>query len=137
MDGRVAVVTGAGNGLGRSYALLLAKQGAKVVVNDPGAALNGAGNSEAAADRVVAEIREAGGDAVANYESVASADGAKRLMDAAIARYGRIDALINNAGILRDKSFMKMPLEDFELVLQVHLLGSAATRQPRWGCSDS
>lgn len=119
-DGRVAIVTGAGAGLGRSYALELATRGAKVVVNDPGMLPDG--SSRAAA--VTQEILDAGGDAIADCESVGSRDAAARITTAAMKRFGRIDILINNAGILRDKSFLKMDLDDFDLVLQVHLLGA-------------
>lgn len=132
MQGRVAIVTGAGNGLGREHALLLAREGAKVVVNDLGGAVNGAGGDSAAADQVVREIRAAGGEAVPNYDSVASPEGAQRLIDTAVKHFGRVDALVNNAGILRDKSFVKMALEDFEAVLRVHLLGSVYCTKAVW-----
>jgi len=132
MQGRVAVVTGAGNGLGREHALLLAREGARVVVNDPGGSVNGAGGDNAAADKVVAQIKAAGGNAVANYDSVATPEGAQRLIDTAVKSFGRIDALINNAGILRDKSFAKMALEDFEAVLRIHLLGSTYCTKAAW-----
>jgi NAD(P)-dependent dehydrogenase (short-subunit alcohol dehydrogenase family) len=132
MQGRVAVVTGAGNGLGREHALLLAREGARVVVNDPGGSVNGAGGDSAAADKVVAQIKAAGGNAVANYDSVATPEGAQRLIDTAVKSFGRVDALINNAGILRDKSFAKMALEDFEAVLRIHLLGSTYCTKAAW-----
>jgi NAD(P)-dependent dehydrogenase (short-subunit alcohol dehydrogenase family) len=132
MQDRVAVVTGAGNGLGREHALLLAREGARVVVNDPGGSVNGAGGDNAAADKVVAQIKAAGGNAVANYDSVATPEGAQRLIDTAVKSFGRIDALINNAGILRDKSFAKMALEDFEAVLRIHLLGSTYCTKAAW-----
>ena len=119
-DQRVAVVTGAGAGLGRSYALDLASRGAKVVVNDPGLSPDGSSRAVKVAD----EICQMGGQAVANCESVADRDAAPKIVDAAINHFGRLDILINNAGILRDKSFLKMPLDDFEEVLRVHLLGS-------------
>jgi len=128
-DGRVAVVTGAGGGLGRAHALLLAARGAQVVVNDLGGTLNGSGGDDAAANRVVAEIRAAGGQAVANHDSVASPEGARRLVQQAVDEYGRLDVLINNAGILRDKSLAKMAPGDFEAVIAVHLLGSAYCSQ--------
>jgi NAD(P)-dependent dehydrogenase (short-subunit alcohol dehydrogenase family) len=132
MKNRVAVVTGAGNGLGREHALLLAREGASVVVNDLGGTVNGAGGDSAAADQVVNEIRAAGGSAVASYDSVATPEGAQGLINTAIKSFGRIDALINNAGILRDKSFVKMALEDFEAVLRVHLLGSTYCTKAAW-----
>src|SRR3974390_2290947 len=132
MKDRVAVVTGAGNGLGREHALLLAQEGAKVVVNDLGGAVNGNGSDNAAADKVVAEIRAAGGEAVPNYDSVATPEGAQRLIETAVKAFGRVDALINNAGILRDKSFAKMAIEDFEAVLKVHLLGSVYCTKAAW-----
>ena len=132
MQDRVAVVTGAGNGLGREHALLLAREGASVVVNDLGGTVNGVGGDGAAADQVVREIRAAGGKAVANHDSVATPEGAQNLIETAIKNFGRIDALINNAGILRDKSFVKMALEDFEAVLRVHLLGSTYCTKAAW-----
>src|SRR5581483_5506511 len=119
-DNRVAIITGAGGGLGRSHALLLAARGAKVVVNDPGGSVDGKGGDNSAADKVVAEIKAAGGQAVASYDSVASMAGAQNIIDTAVKAFGGLDILVNNAGILRDKSFIKMPIEDFELVMQVH-----------------
>jgi len=124
-DNRVAIVTGAGNGLGRSHALLLAARGASVVVNDPGGARDGKGGDHAAADKVVAEIKAAGGNAVPNYDSVAERDSAANIVKTAVDAFGTIDIVVNNAGILRDKSFHNMSLDDFEFVLKVHLLGSA------------
>jgi NAD(P)-dependent dehydrogenase (short-subunit alcohol dehydrogenase family) len=124
-DNRVAIVTGAGNGLGRSHALLLAARGASVVVNDPGGARDGKGGDHAAADKVVAEIKAAGGKAVANYDSVAERDSAANIVKTAVDAFGTVDIVVNNAGILRDKSFHNMSLDDFEFVLKVHLLGSA------------
>ena len=123
-DDRVAIVTGAGAGLGRSHALLLARRGARVVVNDPGGAVDGRGSAQAAADKVVAEIKAQGGQAVANYNSVADRAGAAHIVTTAMDTWGRLDILVNNAGILRDKSFHNMPLEDFEDVVQVHLMGT-------------
>ncbi|MCZ6839999.1 MAG: SDR family NAD(P)-dependent oxidoreductase, partial [Alphaproteobacteria bacterium] len=123
-DNRVAIVTGAGHGLGRCYALALAARGAKVVVNDIGGAIDGSGGSQAPAESVVAEITAAGGKAVANYDSVADRAGAANIVQAAVDTFGTVDILINNAGIVRDKSFHKMDLDDFEFVLRVHLLGS-------------
>src|SRR5262249_33904314 len=123
-DGRVAVVTGAGGGLGRCHALELAARGAKVVVNDLGSAMDGTGGSSEAAVRVVDEIKAAGGQAIANGGSVSDVQGARSMIQDAMKAWGRIDILINNAGILRDKSFTKMTIEDFRAVLEVHLLGS-------------
>ncbi|MBX3454606.1 SDR family oxidoreductase [Ferrovibrio sp.] len=131
-SGRVAIVTGAGSGLGRSHALLLASRGAKLVINDLGGAVDGRGGSATAADAVVAEIKAAGGEAVANHDSVSDPAGAARIVQAALDAWGRVDILVNNAGILRDKSFAKMPLEDFDAVLAVHLLGSAYVTHAAW-----
>ena len=128
-DNRVAIVTGAGNGLGRSHALLLASRGAKVVVNDLGGAHTGGGASSAAADKVVAEIKAAGGEAVANHDSVE--DGAK-IVQAALDTWKRIDIIVNNAGILRDTSFQKMSQDDWDLIYRVHVLGSFRVTQAAW-----
>ncbi len=128
-DGRVVVVTGAGQGLGRTYALLFAGRGAKVVVNDLGGAATGGGRSSAAADKVVEEIRAAGGTAVANYDSVE--EGAK-IVQTALDAFGRIDVVINNAGILRDTSFPKMTRDDWDLIRRVHLDGAFAVTQAAW-----
>jgi 3-hydroxyacyl-CoA dehydrogenase/3a,7a,12a-trihydroxy-5b-cholest-24-enoyl-CoA hydratase len=128
-DGRCAIVTGAGGGLGRSHALLLASRGAKVVVNDLGGSFTGEGQSSSAADRVVAEIKEAGGEAVANYDSVEDGD---RIVKAAIDAFGRVDILINNAGILRDVSFQKMTQADWDLVYKVHVLGTFRVTHAAW-----
>ena len=124
-DGRVAIITGAGGGLGRAHALLLASRGAAVVVNDLGGSVAGAGGDDAAARHVVAEIESGGGRALANFEDIATPEGAQRLIDSATKAFGRIDVLINNAGILRDKTLVKQDPADFEAVLRVHLLGSA------------
>lgn len=123
-DGRVAVVTGAGGGLGRTYALELARRGARVVVNDLGGSVDGTGSSEKAADVVVGEITEAGGEAVSNYDSVSSEEGGAAIIQTALDAYGTLDVVINNAGILRDKSFAKMGLDDVNAVLDVHLRGA-------------
>lgn len=123
-DDRVVVITGAGGGLGRSYALDLARRGARLCVNDLGGAADGTGSSEAPARSVVEEIEAAGGEVIANYDDVSQADGANNLIRQTLDRFGTIDALVCNAGILRDKTFLKMPVEDFELVLRVHLLGT-------------
>jgi NAD(P)-dependent dehydrogenase (short-subunit alcohol dehydrogenase family) len=131
-DNRVAIVTGAGNGLGRAHALLLASRGAKVVVNDPGGARDGRGDSHAAADKVVAEIKAAGGQAVANYDSVADKAGAKNIVQTAVDAFGTVDIVVNNAGILRDKSFPNMTMEDFDFVVQVHFLGTAYVTHAAW-----
>jgi NAD(P)-dependent dehydrogenase (short-subunit alcohol dehydrogenase family) len=131
-DNRVAIVTGAGNGLGRAHALLLASRGAKVVVNDPGGARDGRGGDHAAADKVVAEIKAAGGQAVPNYDSVADKAGAKNIVQSAVDAFGTLDIVVNNAGILRDKSFPNMTMEDFDFVVQVHFLGSAYVTHAAW-----
>ncbi len=129
-DGRVAIVTGAGAGLGRTYALSLAARGAKVVVNDLGGARDGSGSSTSAADMVVKEIKKAGGQAVANYDSVATVEGGENIVKTAVDTFGKIDIVINNAGILRDKSFVKMTEEEWDLVLAVHLKGAYCVTQP-------
>ena len=128
---RVAIVTGAGGGLGRAYALELARRGAKVVVNDLGGARDGSGRSDAAA-MVVAEIEAAGGTAIANGASVTDEGQVEAMVREARERWGRIDILINNAGILRDKSFSKMSIEDFRAVVDVHLIGSAVCTKAVW-----
>ncbi len=130
-DNRVAIVTGAGGGLGRAYALELAKRGAKVVVNDLGSGRDGSGASDAAA-RVVAEIEAAGGTALANGASVTDEAQVAAMVAEAHDRFGRIDILINNAGILRDKSFAKMEMADFRTVVDVHLTGSAICTKAVW-----
>ncbi len=123
-DGRVAVVTGAGGGLGRAYALLLASRGAKVVVNDLGGSFDGTGSDATPAQQVVDEIKSNGGEAVANYDSVSEWEGAQSIIQTAIDSYGKLDILINNAGILRDKSMMKMEEEDYKKVMAVHMDGT-------------
>ena len=128
---RVAVVTGAGGGLGRAHALALAQRGAKVVVNDFGRPA-ASGDKASAAEAVVAEIREAGGEALANHASVTDEAGIAALVQETMAAWGRIDILVNNAGILRDKSFAKMDLADFRQVVDVHLMGAAICSQAVW-----
>ncbi|QRR33999.1 SDR family NAD(P)-dependent oxidoreductase [Hydrogenophaga sp. YM1] len=132
LEGRVAIVTGAGGGLGREHALLLARLGAKVVVNDPGGSVAGTGDDRRVAQMVVDEIRAAGGEAVANLDSVAEFSAAQRIVQTAMDTYGRLDILVNNAGILRDKTFAKMEVEDFELVLKVHLMGTVYCTKAAW-----
>src|SRR4051812_24178865 len=107
LDGKVAIVTGAGGGIGRAEAMLFAKEGAKVVVNDLGGARDGSGSSDSAASKVVAEIKAAGGEAVPNFDNVATLEGATKIIDTAVKAFGRLDTLVNNAGILRDKSLLK------------------------------
>ena len=131
-DNRVAIVTGAGNGLGRAHALLLASRGAKVVVNDPGGAVDGKGGGHAAADKVVDEIKSAGGQAVANYDSVAEAASAANIVKTAVDAFGTVDIVVNNAGVLRDKTFHNMTVEDFDFVVKVHFLGTAYVTHAAW-----
>lgn len=131
-DDQVAIVTGAGNGLGKCHALELASRGAKVVVNDLGGARDGSGGSLSPAQSVVEEIKAAGGDALANGANVANPDDCTALVEQTLAEWGRIDILINNAGILRDKSFGKMSFEDWECVVDVHLNGSANCTLAVW-----
>jgi NAD(P)-dependent dehydrogenase (short-subunit alcohol dehydrogenase family) len=131
-EGRVAIVTGAGNGLGRSHALALAERGAKVVVNDLGGARDGTGASSDAAMEVVSMIEAAGGEAFAHGANVANFDEVQDMVGQAMERWGRVDILINNAGILRDKSFSKMDLADFKLVMDVHLMGSVNCSKAVW-----
>jgi NAD(P)-dependent dehydrogenase (short-subunit alcohol dehydrogenase family) len=129
-DDRVGVVTGGGRGLGRSYALLLASQGAKVVVNDPGGSIAGDGTDATAAEAVVREITAAGGDAVASTESVATPEGGQAIIDTALQRYGRIDILVHNAGNVRRAPLKEMSYDDFEAVLDVHLRGAFHVVRP-------
>ena len=129
-DGRIAVVTGAGGGLGRGYALELARRGARVVVNDLGGAVDGSGSSKQAADVVVDEIVDGGGEAVANYDSVSTRDGGAAIVQTALDTYGTVDIVVNNAGILRDKSFANMTLDEVEAVIDVHLKGAFYVSHP-------
>lgn len=129
-DGRVAVITGAGRGLGRSYAHLLAAQGCKVVVNDPGVSMAGEGTGENPADQVVREIREAGGEAIANTDSVATEEGGKAIVQSAIDEWGRIDILIHNAGNVRYGSLKEISHEDFKAVVDVHFMGAFNVVRP-------
>lgn len=131
-DNQVAIVTGAGNGLGRSHALALAGRGAKVVVNDLGAALDGRGGSSKAAQEVVRLIKERGGDAIANGANVALFAEVEQMVAQAMEAWGRVDILVNNAGILRDKTFAKMDLKDFDMVMDVHLKGSVNCTKAVW-----
>ena len=129
---KVAIVTGAGGGLGRCHALQFAERGAKVIVNDLGGSVDGSGGSSEAADKVVEEIKTMGGDAISNGSSVTDKAGVKKLVDDAMAAYGRIDILVNNAGVLRDKSFAKVTLDDFEFVVDVHMMGSVYCTKAVW-----
>jgi NAD(P)-dependent dehydrogenase (short-subunit alcohol dehydrogenase family) len=130
--GKVAIVTGAGGGLGRTHALELAKRGAKVVVNDLGGSVDGSGGSSEAANKVVAEIKAAGGEAISNGSSVTDETGVQNLVKQTMDAFGRIDILVNNAGILRDKSFKKMEVQDARVVLEVHLMGSFICTKYVW-----
>ena len=131
-DGKVAIVTGAGGGLGRQHALELARRGAKVVVNDLGGAVDGSGGSSEAAGKVVEEIKALGGEALANGSSVTDDAGVAHMIKQAMDAWGRIDILIANAGVLRDKSFSKMEISDFQFVLDVHLMGSVKPTKACW-----
>jgi NAD(P)-dependent dehydrogenase (short-subunit alcohol dehydrogenase family) len=131
-DGKVAIVTGAGGGLGRQHALELARRGAKVVVNDLGGSMDGSGGSSEAAQRVVEEITSGGGEALANGSSVTDDAGVALMVKQAMDAWGRIDILIANAGVLRDKSFSKMDIPDFDFVLDVHLLGTVKPAKAVW-----
>jgi NAD(P)-dependent dehydrogenase (short-subunit alcohol dehydrogenase family) len=131
-DGRVAIVTGAGGGLGRCHALELARRGASVVVNDLGGAVDGTGGSSTAAEAVVAEIEKAGGEAVPNADSVATAEGGRAIVQTALDAFGRVDVIVNNAGILRDASFKNMAPDMADAVLDVHLRGAFNVTRPAW-----
>ncbi|RJP74642.1 MAG: SDR family NAD(P)-dependent oxidoreductase [Candidatus Abyssobacteria bacterium SURF_17] len=130
LDGKVAIVTGSGGGIGRCHALALAKEGAKIVVNDVGGDRSGSGGGKGMADHVVDEIKAAGGQAVANYDSVTSMEGGKNIVKTAIDAFGRLDILVNNAGILRDKTLLKMEENMWDAVIAVHLKGTFACTQP-------
>src|SRR6185312_12695351 len=129
LDGKVAIVTGAGGGIGRSHALLFAREGAKVVVNDLGGPRDGSGADESAAEKVVGEIRAAGGQAAANHDNVATHEGAAGIVKSAMDAFGRVDILVNNAGILRDKTFLKLEEPNFDAVIAVHLKGTFLVSQ--------
>ncbi|MCA6297600.1 MAG: SDR family NAD(P)-dependent oxidoreductase [Phenylobacterium sp.] len=131
-DGKVAIVTGAGGGLGRQHALELARRGAKVVVNDLGGSMDGSGGSSAAAEAVVAEIKAFGGEAIANGGSVTDDAGVANMVKQAMDAWGRIDILVANAGILRDKTFSKMEMSDFEAVMNVHVMGTVKPAKAVW-----
>jgi len=131
-DGRVAIVTGAGGGLGRSHALELARRGALVVVNDLGGAVDGTGGSATAADQVVNEIRAAGGEAVANADTVATPDGGAAIVQCALGAFGRVDVVVNNAGILRDAAFKNVTPESLDAVIDVHLKGAFNVLRTAW-----
>jgi len=130
LDGKIAVVTGSGRGIGRGIALLFAREGAKVVVNDPGVNTDGTGHDNGPADQVVAEIKAAGGEAVANYDSVATVDGGEAIVKTAVDTWGRIDILVNNAGILRDRMIFNMTEEEWDAVIAVHLKGHFNCTKP-------
>jgi NAD(P)-dependent dehydrogenase (short-subunit alcohol dehydrogenase family) len=130
LDNKVAVVTGSGRGIGRGIAMLFAREGAQVVVNDPGVNTDGSGHDDGPADQVVAEIKAAGGTAVANHDSVASVEGGERIITTAVDTFGRIDILVNNAGILRDRMIFNMTEEEWDAVIAVHLKGHFACTKP-------
>ncbi|HEY1957604.1 MAG TPA: SDR family NAD(P)-dependent oxidoreductase [Polyangiaceae bacterium] len=129
LDGKVGIVTGAGGGIGRSHALLFAREGAKVLVNDLGGPRDGSGEDSSAAEKVVAEIRAAGGQAAANHDNVATHEGAAGIVKSAVDAFGRVDVLVNNAGILRDKTFLKLEESNFDAVIAVHLKGTFLVSQ--------
>lgn len=131
-EGRVAIVTGAGGGLGREHALALARRGARLVINDLGGARDGSGGSATAAERVAAEIRALGGQAIASAASVTDPAAVGAMVQAAMAEWGRVDILVNNAGVLRDRTFAKMDLEDFRFVVEVHLMGAVICTKAVW-----
>src|SRR3990170_7739511 len=130
LDGKVAIITGAGRGIGRGMALLFAQEGARVVVNDPGVNVDGAGHDNGPADQVVEEIRQAGGISVANYDSVADPQGGERMITKCVETFGRLDILVNVAGILRDRMIFNMSEEEWDAVYAVHLKGHFNTIKP-------
>ncbi len=132
VEGRVVIITGAGGGLGRQHALLFARRGARVVVNDLGGSRDGSGGGSEMADRVVAEITDAGGQAVASYEDVATTDGAQGLVQTALDTFGSVDVVVNNAGILRDVTFHKMEAAQWDAVMKVHLYGTYHVTRAAW-----
>ena len=129
LEGKVAIITGAGGGIGREHALLFAREGAKLVVNDLGSDRHGGGKGAEMADKVVAEIKSKGGDAVANYDNIATREGADGLVWSALNRFGRLDIAVNNAGIMRDKTLLNMSEQEFDLVIDVHLRGTFLVTQ--------
>lgn len=131
-DGKTVIVTGGGGSLGRAYCLLFASRGANVVVNDLGGSYTGEGASQSAADKVVEEIKAAGGNAIASYESVSEMDSAEKTIKAGVDAFGRVDILINNAGILRDKSFAKMEEDDWDKIMEVHMKGAFCMTKACW-----
>ncbi len=130
LDGKVAVVTGSGGGIGRAHALALAKEGAALVINDLGGTRDGLGGNHSMADQVVQEIKGMGGKAAANYDSVTTMEGGKKIVQTALNHFGKIDILVNNAGILRDKTLVKMTEDQWDAVIAVHLKGTFACTQP-------
>ncbi len=132
VEGRVVVITGSGGGLGRQHAMLLASRGAKIVVNDLGGSRDGSGAGSAMADEVVTEITDAGGEAAANYDNVATEEGGAAIVQTALDAFGRIDAVVNNAGILRDGTFHKMTSDSFDSVMKVHLYGTYNVTRAAW-----
>ena len=130
LDGKVALVTGSGGGIGREHALALAKEGARLVINDLGGARDGSGEGSAMADQVVKEIEELGGEAVANYDSVATMEGGENIVKTALDAFGQLDVVVNNAGILRDKTLSKMEEDQWDIVVEVHLKGTFCVTKP-------
>src|SRR5213595_1501422 len=133
LDGRVAIITGAGRGIGREHSLLFAQEGAKVVVNDLGGAIDGSGDDRTPAEQVVDEIKAMGGEAIANADNVADWEGAQRLINTAVETFGDLNVLVNNAGILRDRMLVNMTEEEWDAVINVHLKGTFAPT--RWAAT--